>query len=257
MNIPDLISAFKNRLDKMAEQQLKPVEIAVIDSGIDSTHPDLAKRIIEAYRVEIQDDKPVVIDVPLGENNDIFGHGTAVASIIARIAPNANIVDIRVLGKDNSSTGAALIEGLKHAIKKKSRIINMSLAAAEKISSSLFKLCEQAYYQNQLIVASKRNMPLTDYGFPAEFSSCISVDNDAFDSPFKFTYKSDGIIEYAAHGEKVAVAAAGGGYTTMTGTSFATPNVSALCTLLLGLYPDLRPFEVKTLLKSFAIDDQA
>ncbi|MEI7591092.1 MAG: S8 family serine peptidase, partial [Deltaproteobacteria bacterium] len=98
MNISDLISAFKNRLDRMAEQQLKPVEIAVIDSGIDSTHPDLAKRIIEAYRVEIQDDKPVVIDVPLGENNDIFGHGTAVASIIARIAPNANIVDIRVLG---------------------------------------------------------------------------------------------------------------------------------------------------------------
>jgi subtilase family protein len=43
-----------------------------------------------------------------------------------------------------------------------------------------------------------------------------------------------------------------GGYTTKTGTSFATPTVSAFCALLVGAHPDLRPFEIKTILKAFS-----
>jgi subtilisin len=51
----------------------------------------------------------------------------------------------------------------------------------------------------------------------------------------------------------VLVASPGGGTTTMTGTSFAAPAVSGLCALLVGACPDLRPFEVKSLLKAFSI----
>jgi subtilisin family serine protease len=51
----------------------------------------------------------------------------------------------------------------------------------------------------------------------------------------------------------VPVAAAGGGYTTMTGTSFATPIMCGHVALLMGAYPGLTPFEIKTLLKAFAI----
>ncbi len=90
-------------------------------------------------------------------------------------------------------------------------------------------------------------------GFPAEFSNCISVDNKAFVSPYEFVYRPDTVIEYAANGEEVVVAAAGGGYTTMTGTSFAAPTVSGLCALILGAYPALRPFELKTILKAYAV----
>ena len=57
-------------------------------------------------------------------------------------------------------------------------------------------------------------------------------------------------IEFRARGEDVRVAAMGGGYTTMTGTSFATPTVSGICALLRGAYPDLQTFEVKAILAS-------
>ena len=72
-------------------------------------------------------------------------------------------------------------------------------------------------------------------------------------SQFDVIFQNDHIIEFAARGEEVVVAAPGGGETTMTGTSFATPAVSGLCALLVGAYPDLRPFDVKSLLRAFAI----
>jgi subtilisin family serine protease len=129
----------------------------------------------------------------------------------------------------------------------------MSLAATASFADRILPLCEKAYYQNQVVVASRRNMPLWDNGYPAEFSSCISVDNQAFETPFRFRYLADRIVEYAAHGEEVPVAAAGGGYTTMTGTSFATPTIAGICALIAGAYPGLRPFEVKSLLKAWAV----
>jgi hypothetical protein len=96
-------------------------------------------------------------------------------------------------------------------------------------------------------------MPLTDEGYPAEVATCIGVNSGKYASQFQVMFQRDRIIEFAAHGEDVVVAAPGGGETTMTGTSFAAPGVSGLCALLVGACPDLRPFEVKSLLKAFSI----
>lgn len=249
-----LRAALEAILEEMPERDLEPVEVAVLDSGVDSGHPDLADRVTEAYKVEEVEDKPTLIEVPPGVNNDAFGHGTGVASIITRLAPNTSIVDIKVLGETNKGASAALIEGLRYAVSRGSRLINMSLAVKESMKQSMIPLTEKAYYQNQIIIAAVRNMPMRDFGYPAEFSSCISVDNEAFPNPFTFNYKSDHVIEYVAHGEDVPVAAAGGGYTTLTGTSFATPTITAICALLAGAFPELRPFEFKTLLKAFAAE---
>jgi len=254
MNAHALLCALKERLQDLAAAALQSVEVAVLDSGLDASHPDLAGRVVSAHRVDTVDGRPTVVDVPLGTNNDAYGHGTGVGSIIARIAPNARLVDIRVLGQDNRGSGVALVEGLRFAVGRGSRLVNMSLAASASFAQSIFSLCERAYYRNQILVASKRNMPLTDLGFPAEFSSCISVDNEPLPSPLALLYRPDTQIEYAADGEGVVVAAPGGQYTTVTGTSFATPAVTGLCALIVGAHPDLRPFEVKALLKAFALD---
>jgi subtilisin len=95
-------------------------------------------------------------------------------------------------------------------------------------------------------------MSVCDDGFPAELSSSIGVDLGNFLSQFHLKFRPDHAIEFIAHGEDVTVAAAGGGYTTMTGTSFATPAISGICALLVGAFPDLRPFEVKSILRWFA-----
>jgi len=238
------------RFQDLASRALEPVEVAILDTGVDATHPELAGRVAASLAVEMIDGKPEVREHAPVENADVYGHGTAVASIVARLAPNARIVDVRILGPDNSGSGAALVAGLQAAVARRCRVINMSLAAQAKFADQLHVLCETAYRQNQIVVAAKRNMPLVDNGFPAEFSSCISVDREKFASSFRVHYRGDDPIEYAAHGEDVEVAAAGGGFTTKTGTSFATPAVSAVCALLVGADPSLRPFEVKTLLKA-------
>ncbi|THB67123.1 MAG: hypothetical protein D6E12_09260 [Desulfovibrio sp.] len=248
-----MIEALQAKLREMGDQDLAPVDVAVLDSGVDATHPDLQGRIAGMAKVVGEGKDTKAEEVPLGTNNDAFGHGTAVASIIARMAPNARIHDMRVLGEGNVGAGDLLVEGLRVAVMAERPIINMSLAATAKVSQQVFRLCEMAYRKNCLIVAAKRNVPFGDLGFPAEFSSTVSVDNKSFPSPYDIAYQLGSVIEYAAHGEEVPVAAAGGGYTTMTGTSFATPTISGICALIKGVYPDLRPFEMKTLLKGFAV----
>lgn len=250
-----LLDALRDDLGKMAGRDLSPLEVSVLDSGVDATHPDLEGRIVDAFRIDMVDGKPSPVEIGAGTNNDAYGHGTGVASIICGIAPNVKIVDIRVLGSDNKGSGQALVEGLKMAVRRNSRLINMSLAASANFSQSIFPICERAYHRGQILVASKKNMPLADMGFPAEFSNCVSVDNESFPSPFHFKYQPDEVIEFAAHGEQVPCAAPGGGYTESTGTSFATPTVCGIACLITGAYPMIRPFELKTLLKHFAMAD--
>ncbi len=248
-----LLSALSAKLKELPSRELEPVAVAVIDSGVDATHPDLLGRVEHAVSIEKINEEYKVVEGTAPENADVYGHGTAVASIITGMAPNARIIDIRILNAQNVGAGEALIAGFHYAVEQKMRIVNMSLAAKARSMSLLNSLCETAYRQNQLVVASRRNMPLVDDGFPAEFSSCIGVDIGKLLSQFDVEFRKDHAIEFIAKGEEVAVAAAGGGHTTMTGTSFATPAVTGLCALLVGAYPDLFPYDVKSLLRAFAI----
>lgn len=254
MTVPpaQLARALRQRLERLPARRLAPIDVVVIDSGIDARHPDLAGRIAAAFIVEMNGGSARVAEHPPDSDADLFGHGTAVASIVASVAPNARIIDVRVLGADNAGTGDALVAGLALAVERRWPVINMSLACKASFAGRLHELCEQAYRQGQTVVAAKRNMPLVDNGFPAELSSCISVDRARFRSFFELRYRPDEPIEYVARGELVRVAAQGGGYTVKTGTSFATPAVSGLVALLLGADPSLRSFEVKALLKAHA-----
>lgn len=247
-----LLTALQTKFSELSSRPLEPVAVAVIDSGIDATHPDLAGKIQEAYAVALVGEEYQVVPGQVPENADLYGHGTAVASIICGLAPNARLIDIRVLDTRNVGAGDALLAGFAHAVSKKIRIMNMSLAARATLAAKLHPLCETAYRQNQLVIAARRNMPLTDDGFPAEFSSSIGVDLGKLLSRFQLKFRPHHAIEFIAQGEEVTVAAAGGGYTTMTGTSFATPAISGICALLLGAFPDLRLFEVKSILRWFA-----
>jgi subtilisin family serine protease len=229
------------------------LSVAVLDSGIDGSHPDLKGRIVKAVLCEADAEGNVSLtDADPEANNDLYGHGTGVASIIARIAPHVSIFDVRVLGGNNRGSGEALIAGLRYALRNSAHLINMSLAISEKYLPRLSPLCETAYRRGIPIIAARRNLPLQDEGFPAALIPCVGVDNAGKGAEGEWRYRRD-IIEYSAHGVDVPVAAAGGGYTTMTGTSFATPIMCGHVALLMGAYPGLTPFEIKTLLKAFAI----
>ena len=243
-----LLAALQQPLNELAAGPLEPVDVAVIDSGIDATHPDLLGRVVGACRIE----NKARIEVETPGNNDTFGHGTGVASIIARTAPNARLFDIRVLQPGNKGSGDDLLAGLQLAVRLRYRVINMSLAVSAKFVPELRASCEHAYYQDQVVVAARRNMPISDDGFPAEFASVIGVDNGEV-APMALRYRPKRTIEVEALGDAVTVAAAGGGYTAMSGTSFATPLVSGICALLLGAFPALRPYEVRAVINSYGL----
>jgi subtilisin len=239
-------------LAKLARARLAPVDVCILDSGIDATHPFLRKRVRESFAVSLARGKLRVAQERRPHNGDRLGHGTSVASIVAGVAPNARLIDVRVLDPQIKETGSAMLAGFEHALAQGYKVINISLAAGPELADPLRLLCERAYHQNQIVVAARRNMPVENEGFPAELPLCVSVDADLFPSALHLRFRPDQKIEYAALGDDVVVAAAGGGYTRRTGSSYAAPAVSGLAALLVGAYGDLRPFEIKALLKAFA-----
>lgn len=248
-----LISALKTVPPSLSDAELLPVKVAVIDSGIDATHERCLGRVEKSwlYRSDGSGHFTEVSGLPV--NNDRGGHGTAVAGIICAIAPNASIIDIGVLDEHGVSNGASLIEAMRLALRSGARIINMSLNCIRKYKYELNELCEEAYRNGQIVVAAKRNIPLVDdLGFPAEITSCISVDLCGKGNPYDFSYTGTPPIEFAAHGESILAPKSGGGYIYLSGTSFATPIISAMIALMLGKHPNLTVFEIKALLKYFA-----
>jgi hypothetical protein len=184
--------------------------------------------------------------------HDESGHGTAVASIIARIAPNAQIVDLRIAENEQEGRGEALLAGLRAAWERRSRVVNVSLACERRFLSALSELCEAAHFRNQVVVGAERNTPTLEKGLPAELATCIGVTCDRSADSQALRFRRNHRIEFSAAGRDVAVAAPGGSYSVRTGTSLAAGAVAGMCALLVGAHPELTPFEVKAILRAMA-----
>ena len=241
-------------LHELSARNPRPVRVAVLDTGIDASHEALSGRVARAVGYRRANGECVSVKLNRRANNDSSGHGTGAAAIIAALAPNARLLDYRVLDAENCGYGGTVLQGLRDAIDSDAEVINVSVAfAKDRYWRETADLLEEAYRRNKIVVAAKRNIPRPgDLGLPAELSNAISVDMGNYGSPFLFRFLEDSPIEFSAHGEAVLTARTGGGYTRLTGTSFATPTVAAFCALLLGLNRNLKLFEIKTLLKHYA-----
>ena len=225
------------------------VRIAIIDSGVDSTHPDLRGKISEAVEARA-DGKRILFDT--GTGGDSAGHGTACAAIIAKIAPDADISSIKVLGAGGHGDGHAFLAGLEYAINRKFRLINLSLGTTKpQFFAPLHDLLDRAYLAGCIVVAAANNLPYPS--FPSVFSSSlISVIKSSEIDPFKFGFRYGEVIELTAPGVNIRAAWPGGGYRNLTGNSFACPHIVGVVARLLEVEPDLTPFQVKTLLYEIA-----
>lgn len=225
------------------------ISIGVIDSGINTAHPDLQGKVVES--VEARPEGKRVTFVPSTEG-DSAGHGTACAGIISRIAPDAELYSIKVLGAGNSGDGLAFMAGLEYAVKRKMRVINLSLGTTKpQFFSPLHDLLDRAYQAGCVVVAAANNLPQPS--FPSIFSSSlIAVSKSEDANPFNFGFRFGEVIELTAPGINVKTAWLDGGYRSLTGNSFACPHIVGIIALLLEQYPDLTPFQVKSLLYEIA-----
>jgi subtilisin family serine protease len=221
------------------------VRVAVIDSGIEATHPDLAARVSRSVEVRIRAEGPVVVDAP---PVDPAGHGTACADIVGRLAPECELWNVRALGPDCKGSSRALMAALKWAIDEGADVINLSLGTRDRrMSEPLRALIDAAYRKSLLVVAASNNVPGVK-SYPAVFTSLVCVDAAFIEDPELFFFRFGELSEIEAPGVYVDAAWPGGGRKMVTGTSFATPHVTGHIARIVSANPGIKPFQVKTLL---------
>jgi subtilisin family serine protease len=224
------------------------VRVGIIDSGLENAHPRLNGRVVENVAVEMTEDGPrVVPDEPI----DLFGHGTACGAIILSLAPEVELVSIRVLGADLRGKGTAFAAGLEWAIDQRLSVCNLSLSSkSESLFPIFHDLVDRAYFQSTALVSAANNVPAPSY--PSLFSSVISVAAHGEADPWRVYYNPEPPVEFGAWGVDVPIAWKDGGSTVATGNSFAAPHIAGLVALILSKHPGLSPFEVKAILASVA-----
>ncbi|MBM3133867.1 MAG: hypothetical protein FJZ89_00955, partial [Chloroflexi bacterium] len=242
--------------------------IAIVDTGIDLGHPDLAAKIVPGYDFVNKDDNP----------SDDEGHGTHVAGIagaisdnvlgVAGVAWNPRLMPVKVLDSEGSGWYSDIAAGITWAADHGARIINLSLTGGS-ASSTLQNAVNYAYSKGCLIVAAAGN----DYQrgnpvkYPAAFPHVVAV---------AATTHEDKHASYSETGSYVDLAAPGGdatsndpdpnhwimstywrahaSYAQIVGTSQAAPHVAGLAALIWSVNPNLSHDEVEYVMKSTAVD---
>jgi subtilisin len=224
------------------------VRVAIIDSGVEGSHPAVGGRLVESVTVEIVDEEAQVVpDEPV----DLFGHATACAGIIVGLAPEVEIVSVRVLGADLRGKGVAFLAGLEWAVERGVQAMNLSLSSkSERLFPFFHETVDQAYFRNVALVSAVNNVPGLSY--PSTFSSVFSVAAHATPDPETFFYNPAPPVEWGAWGVDVPVAWKDGGSTVATGNSFAAPHMAGLVARIQSKHPGLTPFEVKAVLAAIA-----
>jgi thermitase len=249
--------------------------IAIVDTGIDLTHPDLAPKLVAGTNTAD----------PKGTAADDQGHGTNCAGIAASLedktggivgmAPGAKIMPVKVLGSDGSGSDASVAEGITWAADHGATVISLSLGGSGATQTGA-NAVTYALSKGAVVVAAMGNDGTGGKSYPAAYPGVIAVAatdiNDTVASFSQFgswcsvaapgysilstfpTYHVAEMDSYAqekdfweSHGMRAAEK-----YAYLTGTSQATPHVSGLAALVRAANPSLSPAQVKSKIEGAA-----
>ena len=160
------------------------IRVGIVDSGLEVSHPRLNGRVVESVAVELVDGEPNVVP---DDGADMYGHATACGGIILGMAPEVELVSIRVLGADLRGKGAAFAAGLEWAIENGIDVLNLSLSSKSEAMFSVFHdLVDQAYFRGIPLVSAANNVPAASY--PSLFSAVLSVAAHGEPDPWRLYY---------------------------------------------------------------------
>jgi subtilisin len=224
------------------------VTVAIVDSGVEGSHPALGGALRRSVHVDLAGEEATVHD---DEAVDVVGHGTACASIVHALAPDAMLLSVRVLGPDNRGKGLAFAAGVEWAIEQGAEIISLSLSSRSEALFGMFHdLADRAYFAGSLLVCAANNVAVASY--PSLFAAVVSVAAHDVRDPDVWFYNPTPPVEFGAYGLDVDVAWKGGGRIVATGNSFAAPHIAAFAARIRAAHPGASPPEVKAILAATA-----
>ncbi|MEV5841040.1 S8 family peptidase [Streptomyces sp. NPDC051985] len=253
----------------------KGVKIAVLDTGVDANHPDLKGQVAESRNFSTSAD-----------TDDHYGHGTHVASIAAGtgaeshgtykgVAPDAKILNGKVLGDDGSGDDSAILAGMEWAADQGADIINLSLGGTDSpevdpLEAEVNRLSEEKGVLFTIAAGNEGEYGDGTVDSPGSAADALTVGAvDGKDELADFSSRgpaADGSVkpDVTAPGVDITAAAAPGsvidkeegenppGYLTISGTSMATPHVAGAAALLKQEHPDWGYARLKSALMASA-----
>ncbi|MFD7446189.1 S8 family serine peptidase [Streptomyces sp. NPDC059909] len=244
------------------------VDVAVLDTGVDADHPDLAGQVVAATSFDPDDDSPV----------DDHGHGTHVASTIVGtgaasggkekgVAPGARLHVGKVLNDVGSGQFSWILAGMEWAARDRhAKVVSMSLGGdpsdgTDPLSQAVNTLSAET--GALFVIAAGNNGPRIPVSSPAVADAALAVaavdSNDRLAAFSSRGPRIDGLVKPEISAPGVGVLAARsqhspgeGSYTTMSGTSMATPHVAGTAALVAAAHPDWTGQQIKDALVSTA-----
>ena len=231
--------------------QGKGISIAILDTGVDSTHPDLAANIVSGWNFVDNN----------ANTSDVNGHGTGVAgaaaavtnngSGVAAVAGMSKIMPVRIADANSYAYWSTIAQGVTWAADNGARVINISFDQLP-LSSAVVSAAQYAKSKGALVVVAAGNRSQNESFVPT--TSMIPV--SATDSNDLITSWSSwgGFVALSAPGLDIWSPMRGGGYGAWWGTSVASPVAAGVIALMMAANPGLGSSEVESLLFSSADD---
>lgn len=230
------------------------IVVAVVDSGVSSSHPDLQGKLLQGYDLLNGD----------GEPEDDIGHGTAVAGIIAAagddqigiagVALESRVLPVKV-GSVDGAPISVLAQGIIWAVDQGADVVNVSLVA-DQTSVALQDALRYAYDNGVPVVTAAGNEP-DAVTYPGAYEEAISVGASTFWGTLTEFSTRQNRVDLIAPGASILAPwwseSEGDTWTSVTGTSFAAPMVSGTIALLLSIDPTLTIEDVRGLIRRNAL----
>ena len=227
------------------------VVIAILDSGVDPDHPDLVSKLVPGWNTYNNN----------ADTADVYGHGTKVAGAaaaatnnsvgVAAVAADALVMPMRVTGADGWASYSAIASALTWASDRGARVANVSFYAVES-SSSARSAAQYMKNKGGLVVTAAGNYGVEETIAPSDTMITVSA-TDSNDN--KASWSSYGsFVDVAAPGTSIYSTVNGGGYGSVSGTSFSSPITAGVVALMMSANPALTPADLEKALYSSAVD---
>lgn len=219
----------------------------VLDTGIDHNHPSLANFVNTSLGRTFVG----------GTTMDVQGHGTHVAGTIASygsvsgVMQNATLIPVKVLGDDGSGSLYGITQGILYAANIDADVINMSLGGGG-YNQSMDEAVQTATSQGTIVVAASGNDGASSISYPAAYSSVIAVGSVTSNrTRSSFSNYGSG-LELMAPGSNIYSTYPNSRYTTLSGTSMATPHVAGVAGLIRAANPNISVSQARQILRDTA-----